>query len=65
MLKYLSLSPTPFMQISSILTLFKLTFIHVEILENGVMRLQKRCNTISLDFACLCFFQSFSYVSLV
>ena len=44
---------------------FNLTFIYVQILENGVMRLQKRCNTISLDFACLCFFQSLSYVSLV
>ena len=32
---------------------------------NGAMRLQKRRKTISLDFTCLCFFQSLSYVSLV
>ena len=38
---------------------------YVQILENGVMKLQKRRNTISLDFTCLCSFQSLSYVSLV
>ena len=38
---------------------------YVQILENGVMKLQKCRNTISLDFTCLRSFQSLSYVSLV